>query len=231
MSLMEQYYDVKGWLLYYEDDFVNVSDELLAQPHSYLQGITLPTEVERHVDALTDIAETLGIDDLSFSSYASAIDSLEDDELSVARSLLRTRHAEEDLNYQLLCASHEKELLDKWTQSLQAPSDPKETVPALERKKAALAAKAKEYQRELDDLMADMPEAPSLSITELSAFRKEVKKQEQVLKEKRAKVEAFQGLPPNIELARHSLQEARDKQMELIQLRERLLGKMVDGVN
>ena len=41
-----------------------------------------------------------------------------------------------------------------------------------------------------------MPEAPSLSITELSALRKEVKKQEQVLKEKRAKVEAFQGLPP-----------------------------------
>ena len=41
-----------------------------------------------------------------------------------------------------------------------------------------------------------MPEAPSLSITELSAFRKEVKKQEQVLKEKRARVEAFQGLPP-----------------------------------
>ena len=35
----------------------------------------------------------------------------------------------------------------------------------------------------------------------------------------------------NIELARHALQEARDKQMELIQLRERLLGKMVDSVN
>ena len=41
-----------------------------------------------------------------------------------------------------------------------------------------------------------MPEAPPLSITELVAFRKELKKQEQVLKEKRAKVEAFQGLPP-----------------------------------
>ncbi|KAM5530420.1 hypothetical protein V8D89_015895 [Ganoderma adspersum] len=212
-SLVEQYYDAK------------------TRPQSYLKDITLPPEVERYVDALTEIAETLGVDDLSFSSYASAIDSLEVDELSLARSLLRTRHAEEDLTYQLLSMCHEKELLEKWGQSLQAPSDPKETAPALEHKKASLAAKAKEYQKELEGLMADMPEAPSLSITELSTFRKEVKKQEQVLKEKRAKVQAFQGLPPDIELARHALQEARDKQMELIQLRERLLGKMVDAVN
>lgn len=41
----------------------------------------------------------------------------------------------------------------RWEQSLQAAPDPKETVPALERKKAALAAKAKEYQKELDELM------------------------------------------------------------------------------
>ena len=97
-----------------------------------------------------------------------------------------------------------------------------------------------------------MPEAPPVSITELANFRKQLKKEEQVLKEKRARVEAFQGLPPvcvnhlgrlrpgqsqiflraqNIELARHALQEARDRQMELIRIRERLLGKMVDGVN
>ena len=90
-----------------------------------------------------------------------------------------------------------------------------ESVHVLERRKAALTAKAKEYQKELDELtacsvhlgiqefrtdpfisQAHMPEAPPLSITELVAFRKELKKQEQVLKEKRAKVEAFQGLPP-----------------------------------
>ena len=35
----------------------------------------------------------------------------------------------------------------------------------------------------------------------------------------------------NITLARHALQEARDKQLELIKLRERLLGKMVDSIN
>ncbi|OJT12887.1 hypothetical protein TRAPUB_10584 [Trametes pubescens] len=78
---------------------------------------------------------------------------------------------------------------------------------------------------------SDMPDAPPVNITELYAFRKKLKEQEKILKEKRAKVEAFQGLPPNIDLARHALAEARDKQMELIQLRERLLGKMADGVN
>lgn len=34
----------------------------------------------------------------------------------------------------------------------------------------------------------------------------------------------------NLELARHELRTARQKQMELIQLRERLLGRMADGV-
>lgn len=47
------------------------------------------------------------------SRYASAIDNLEADELSVARSLLRTRHVEEDMSYQLLSMYREKELLDK----------------------------------------------------------------------------------------------------------------------
>ena len=36
--------------------------------------------------------------------------------------------------------------------------------------------------------------------------------------------------PQNLELARHELRAARQKQMELIQLRERLLGRMADGV-
>ena len=42
---------------------------------------------------------------------------------------------------------------------------------------------------------------------------------------------AYEPLAQNIELARHALAEARDKQMELIKIRERLLGNMVKGVN
>ncbi|KIM39013.1 hypothetical protein M413DRAFT_75428 [Hebeloma cylindrosporum] len=54
---------------------------------------------------------------------------------------------------------------------------------------------------------------------------------ERELKEKRAKIKAFQGLPPNLELARHELRVARQRQMELIQLRERLLGHMADNLS
>lgn len=43
---------------------------------------------------------------------------------------------------------------------------------------------------------SDMPEAPPINITELYGFRKKLKEQEKILKERRAKVEAFQGLPP-----------------------------------
>ena len=75
-------------------------------------------------------------------------------------------------------------------------------------------AKAKEYRKELDEIMvaltplflpisklmsiaqANMPDPPPLSITELAAYGKKVEQQKQVLKEKRARVEAFQGLPP-----------------------------------
>ncbi|KAI0638889.1 hypothetical protein C8Q77DRAFT_1078171 [Trametes polyzona] len=205
--------------------------QLKARPYTYLNGLELSSEAEDYIETLTDIAEALGIDDISASSYSTAIERLDAEELSISRSLFRTREAEEELTRHLLSVLHEQSLLEKWTTTLQSAPHSDESVSALERQKAALTSKAREYQKELDAAMSDMPEAPAVSITELAAFRKELKKQEQVLKEKRAKVEAFQGLPPNIDLARHALAEAREKQMELTRLRERLLGKMAESVN
>ena len=40
----------------------------VAQPRSYLQDIILPPEIEYYVDTLTEIADALGVDNLSFSS-------------------------------------------------------------------------------------------------------------------------------------------------------------------
>ena len=40
------------------------------ESYTHLHTIVLPPEVESYVDALTDIAEALGIDDLVISSYA-----------------------------------------------------------------------------------------------------------------------------------------------------------------
>ncbi|KAH9850582.1 hypothetical protein C2E23DRAFT_734559 [Lenzites betulinus] len=203
---------------------------LKGRPYSHLESLELSPEVEEYLEILTDVAQALGVDDLSFSTFSEAIERLDAEALSVARSLLVTREAEDELARHLLSVIHEQRRIEKWTQILQAGSYTSESVAALERQKAALTTKAKEYQKELNLVTGDAPEPPPVSITELAAFRKSLDEQEQVLKEKRAKVEAFQGLPPNIDLARHALAEARDKQMELIQLRERLLGKMADGV-
>ncbi|EDR00696.1 uncharacterized protein LACBIDRAFT_313117 [Laccaria bicolor S238N-H82] len=74
-----------------------------------------------------------------------------------------------------------------------------------------------------------MPE-PRVTVTQLIKQQEKNKLLEQEIEIKRAKVAAFQGLPPNLELARHELRNARNEQMELIQLRERLLGRMAAGV-
>ncbi|CDO71731.1 hypothetical protein BN946_scf184920.g15 [Trametes cinnabarina] len=197
---------------------------------AHLDNLELSPEVEERVDVLVDIADALGIDDLSYSTYADALDRLDADELALTRSLLRTREAQDELEEHLLSIVREKAFIEKWMQTLQTGSHAEAEVASLQRQKAALASKAKEYQNELDAIMSDMPESP-VSITELAVMRKLLKKQDQVLKEKRAKVEAFQGLPPNIDLARHALAEANEKHMELVRIRERLLGKMADGVD
>ncbi|KAI8983281.1 hypothetical protein BD414DRAFT_529720 [Trametes punicea] len=204
---------------------------LKGRAYSHFDQLELSSETENYLEALVDIADALGIDDLSFSTYSEAIERLDAEELTVVRSLLRTREAEDELSQQLLTAVHEKTLIKNWMKELHTTSLGTERVAALQRQKATLTSKAKEYQKELETTLMDMPEAPPVSITEFISLRKQLKKQEQMLKEKRARVEAFQGLPPNIELAKHALAEARDKQMELIQLRERLLSKMVDEVN
>lgn len=96
-----------------------------------------------------------------------------------------------------------------------------------------------------------MPEQPPLTVSQLAHFHKQLRNREQRLKNKRAKVQAFEGLPPvrarsiimplaanltfwlfeNIELARHEVRNARDEQMRLLQLRERLLERMASGVS
>ncbi|KAL7285900.1 hypothetical protein ACG7TL_001011 [Trametes sanguinea] len=202
----------------------------IGSTHAHLDRLELSPETERYLDVLVDIADALGVDDLSFSTYSNAIERLDAEELAVTRSLLRAREAQDELEQHLLSTVHENALIDKYVRRLGGPHD-EESVASLQREKAARASKAKEYQKQLDMLMSDMPEAPPVSITELDVLRKQLKKQDQVLKEKRAKVEAFQGLPPNIDLARLALVEASEKHLELVQIRERLLRKMAEGVN
>ncbi|CCM06341.1 uncharacterized protein FIBRA_08595 [Fibroporia radiculosa] len=186
---------------------------------------------EEYLERLTDVAEVLGIDDPSFSSFASAISRLSAEEIAVKRSELRLHAAEDELMMHLASMKHEEALVSQWLDTMEAEPPPGSSIAALEKRKAALSSKAREYQEELRATMAQMPEDPPLTFTQLAAYHKELRQKEKVLAQKRARVKAFQGLPPNLELARHELQHAQNEQMKLVQLRERLLDKMASGVS
>ncbi|KII86304.1 hypothetical protein PLICRDRAFT_143931 [Plicaturopsis crispa FD-325 SS-3] len=195
---------------------------------SCLPGVS--SDNEERLRILIRVADVLGLDELSFLTYSSAITRLSSDELAVKRSLNHLKYAEHRLSDHLASVRHEEQLITKWTDVLQADQETGETASSLERRKEAMIKKAKEYQRELETLKNAMPYEPTVTISDLMAQQARIRQKEQELKVKRAKVKAFQGLPPNLGLAKLKLLNARNEQMELIQLRERLLGKMADGV-
>ncbi|RDB27279.1 hypothetical protein Hypma_004295 [Hypsizygus marmoreus] len=188
--------------------------------------------VQERLIALCQLAKNLKIDeeDLSFSSYSASIVNLSDELLSLRRSLNQMLLVEDELQDHLSLTRHEQLLIDKWTISLEKDQETGETPAVLERRREGLLKKAKEYHKELTAVMALMPTPPSVTVTRLTEQQSTNKLKEQELKAKRAKVKAFQGLPPNLELARHELRNARSEQMKLIQLRERLLGRMAESV-
>ncbi|KAF9463156.1 hypothetical protein BDZ94DRAFT_640663 [Collybia nuda] len=118
----------------------------------------------------------------------------------------------------------------RWRAEMEREGYGGETSEMLDRRREALLKKAKEYHKELDSLLANMPAAPPVTVSKLTKQQEKNKLKEQELKTKRAKIKAFQGLPPNLDLARHELRNARDEQTKLIQLRERLLGRMAESV-
>ncbi|CAL1696754.1 unnamed protein product [Somion occarium] len=194
------------------------------QRYRNIQALELDGAAEEYLSALTSIADVLGLEELSYASCYAAVSRLSQEELSLRRSILRLEGAEEELNDHLAHTKYEEALIRKWKDELN-DADSSQSTAALERKKATLAAKAREYQKTLETVTTELPET-SISLSELSEMREGIKKKEQILKEKRAKVQAYQGLPPNLDLARLELQKARQERMQLTQLRERLLSSM-----
>ncbi|KAK7694153.1 hypothetical protein QCA50_001333 [Cerrena zonata] len=198
-------------------------------PNRLHQLLMQDEDVEKYVITLTSIAEALGLEDFSYTNCFERISRLSEDKLHLELSKLRLEQAETELKDHLAYMNHELALIRKWKEELNEV-DLTEKTAMLERKKSMLSAKAKEYQKSLDSAETQIPEVP-ISITELSEMREGLRKKEQTLKEKRARLQAFQGLPPNLELARLELQGARQEQMQLIQLRERLLSVMASSVS
>ncbi|KAJ7160553.1 hypothetical protein C8R43DRAFT_993289 [Mycena crocata] len=188
---------------------------------------SLKPELQEKLDVLTRVAVLLGIDDLSFSSYASAITRLSAREEDAQHSINRLELVERELQAHLATMGHEERLIESWIEKLDAKHAAEESTSTLERRREALLKRAKEDRAILEGIDIN---PPAITFADLTAQQAANEQKAQTLKTKRAQVKAFRGLPPNLDLARQKLKAARTAQMELIQLRERLLGRMAASV-
>ncbi|KAG9223335.1 hypothetical protein CCMSSC00406_0008939 [Pleurotus cornucopiae] len=193
--------------------------------------ISISDELNQQLGVLCEVAQILNIDDISFASYSEAILYLSTERANAKQTLVRLQLAERELRMSLAGTRHEERLLEKWQGTLQDEQQTNNPIVSLEKRRDATTKKAKEYRKALDDLMEHVVEAPEITVTDLVKQKEKNRLREQTLKDKRAKLAAFQGLPPNLDIARHELQKAQDEYIKLMQLRERLLGKMADGLN
>ncbi|KAJ7474034.1 hypothetical protein FB451DRAFT_1088772 [Mycena latifolia] len=189
--------------------------------------LNLPPEIKEKLDILTCVADLLGIDDLSFASYSSAITRLYSREQDAQETRNRLELVEQELQNHLATMRHEERLIENWIERLDADHATGENTSTIERRRETLLKKAKEYRSQLEAIVI---EPPPISFADLTAQQAANERRIQAIKAKRAQIKAFKGLPPNLDLARQQLKAARAAQMELIQQRERLLGRMADGV-
>ncbi|KAF9473878.1 hypothetical protein BDN70DRAFT_997414 [Pholiota conissans] len=191
-------------------------------------------ELASSLDVLAQVVNILGIPDASFFNYSTAITNMSNEKTALSRSLNRLKAVEEELMTHLASLKHEYQLLAHWNQVL-TPGNPDSLLPensaTMERRKESLVKKAKEYHKELEALIAQEPLTIPISLAQLMEQKEKNLVKLKELKEKKAKIKTFQGLPPNLDLARHELRAARKRQMELIQLRERLLARMADSIS
>ncbi|EEB87925.1 hypothetical protein MPER_14514, partial [Moniliophthora perniciosa FA553] len=145
--------------------------------------------------------------------FFSALQALSDKKSSLKQTLHRTAYAEKELRTHLAVVRHEQGLIDEWKEHFEAS----ETTEVLERRRLALLRKAKEYKNELESIKLV---EPPVTISEISAQQERNKEIEMAIERKRTKLKAFQGLPPDLELAQIELKKAREKLIKLINLRE-----------
>ncbi|KAJ7088420.1 hypothetical protein B0H15DRAFT_949601 [Mycena belliarum] len=187
----------------------------------------LSPEIREKLEALTRVADLLGIDDMSFASYSSAITRLSSRESDAQHTLNRLAYVEQELKNHLQAMRHEEQLIESWIERLDLDLKTSESASTIERRRELLLKKAKEDRAVLETIVVD---PPPTTFADLTAQQAANERRAQSIKSKRAQIKAFRGLPPNLELARQQLKAARAAQMKLIQTRERLLGRMADGV-
>ncbi|KAF8584965.1 hypothetical protein K439DRAFT_1231758, partial [Ramaria rubella] len=145
--------------------------------------------------------------------YSAALSKLSSDRLQTELHLITLKSAEKELRRANALANHRHELSASWPQRDDLDAD----TASLERQRRAMMAKAKEYQDELSAI--NVPDA-SLTITSLVALQDKLHQKEKNLKLLKARLSAFEGLPPNLDLAKQELRIARENQIRLMNIRE-----------
>ncbi|TFK28413.1 hypothetical protein FA15DRAFT_60231 [Coprinopsis marcescibilis] len=195
----------------------------------------LPEDLEESIDILGELVDTLGLQDVSFASFSSALNRLMDRSFALSLTQQRLSSTEEQIMDHLAYLKHQNGLLEHWMKVLQedpsfdGASGSSEKPEALERRREALLRKAREYHNDLESILAHS-QVPPVTINRMLRKQEKNRQLESEIKIKRAKIKAFQGLPPNLDLARLQLRKAREEQLELIRLREELLQNMAAGV-
>ncbi|KAK7007988.1 PCI domain-containing protein [Favolaschia claudopus] len=188
---------------------------------------SLVLEVQQRLDILANVATLLGIDDPTFASYSAAITRISTREQEALQSLNRLTIVERELKNHLATMTHEELLINAWTDDLGQDLAISENATMIQSRREALLRKAKEYQTGLASIAA---KPPVVSFADVATQQTVNDQRIQSIKAKRAQIKAFRGLPPNLTLAREQLRTAQAEQMELIRIRERLLGQMAESV-
>lgn len=162
----------------------------------------------------------------------------------------------------------------RWIKEFDSP-DLTSKLEETEHQRAILALKAEEYQAELRHIQVHLAIAiydhsdmfrdlifppiscvqdikPTTTVADFLAQKERLRKKEHEVKIKRARIQAFQGLPPvrplytqfprflstrhslsrqNLALAKQELHQAREELIRLSNLRERLLNNMVEEIS
>ncbi|KAF7318594.1 hypothetical protein HMN09_00370100 [Mycena chlorophos] len=187
----------------------------------------------------------LELDELSFASISHAITHLSARDTHAQVAKTRVGLVETQLKAHLATMRDEEVLIDRWINELESSlsntkqpdsNSESEVVPPptheSESKREVLLRKAKEDRATLDGMKARGCgiAAPEITFSQLNRLQESNANKKDEIKEKQARLRAFQGLPANLDLARDKLRTAREAQMELVRTREKLLGQMAAGV-
>ncbi|KAJ7046169.1 hypothetical protein C8F04DRAFT_939110 [Mycena alexandri] len=191
---------------------------------------SLEPGAQQRLDVLVCIADLLGIDDLSFSSYSSSITRTSVRYQGALQTLNRLELVERELQCHLTAVVQEERLIESWIERIGTEHATAESTATIQGRRETLLKKAKEYRAALDVIVAKVPRSPTDTFADLTAQQAANEEKAAAIKAKRAQIKAFKGLPPNLDLARQQLKTARAAQMDLIQTRERLLGRMAESI-